>query len=120
MVISLIQRGDVIVVDFSVTYPSAGKRPALVVQNDTDNARMQNTIIAQITTNISRSHEATQLLLDERHPDWSQSGLRAASVVNASSLVTIPKADLVRKIGELSDRTMQVINECLRVALGLP
>lgn len=79
MTVSLVQRGDVLVVDFSVTYPRAGKRPCLVVQNDQDNARMQNTIVCQITTNISRSHEDTQILVDKHHPDWSQSGLRTVS-----------------------------------------
>ena len=119
MSVATVQRGDVVVVDFSITYPQAGKRPALVVQNDHDNARMRNTIVAQITTNISRSHEATQLLLDQHHVDWRQSGLRAASVVNASSLVTVPKADLVRKIGQLSAQTMQQIDDCLKAALGI-
>jgi mRNA interferase MazF len=120
MAVSPVQRGDVVVVDFTVTYPQAGKRPALVIQNDHDNARMHNTIVAQITTNISRAREAAQLLIDEHHPDWIVSGLRAASAVNASSLVTVPKSDLVRKFGNLSDQTLQEINECLKVALGIP
>ncbi len=114
------QRGNVIVVDFSITYPQAGKRPVLVVQNDRDNGRMQNVIVAQITTNISRSHEATQFFIDEDHADWTGSGLRAASAVNASALVTVPKSDLVRKIGQLSAMTMREIDECLKAALGLP
>lgn len=120
MSVTNIQKGDVVVVDFSVTYPQAGKRPALVVQNDQDNARMHNTIVAQITTNVSRAHEPTQLLIDSSHQDWSLSGLRAASAVNASNLVTVPKNDLVRKIGELSAQTMQQVDECLKKALGIP
>jgi mRNA interferase MazF len=120
MSVLVVHRGDVIVVDFSITYPRAGKRPALVVQNNQDNARMHNTIVAQITTNVARAQEATQLLIDHNHPDWSQSGLRAASVVNASSLVTVPKTDLVRKIGELSAQTMQNVDACLKAAMGIP
>lgn len=120
MSVATVQRGDVVVVDFSVTYPQAGKRPALVVQNDRDNARMRNTIVAQITTNTSRAREATQLLIDRRHGDWSQSGLRANSAINASSLVTVPKTDVVRTIGSLSAHTMQQIEECLKAALGIP
>ncbi|MBW3595642.1 MAG: type II toxin-antitoxin system PemK/MazF family toxin [Planctomycetes bacterium] len=112
MSVKAVRRGDVIVVDFSITYPQAGKRPALVVQNDHDNARMHNTIVAQITTNISRAHEATQLLIDRKHVDWVNSGLRAASVVNASALVTVPKDDFVRKIGALSAQTMKDIDHC--------
>jgi mRNA-degrading endonuclease toxin of MazEF toxin-antitoxin module len=57
-------RGDIVIVDFSPASPSAGIRPAVVVQNDRDNARMQNTIVAQVTSNIRRAQEDTQLLID--------------------------------------------------------
>jgi mRNA-degrading endonuclease toxin of MazEF toxin-antitoxin module len=63
-------RGSVVVVDFRPADPGAGIRPALVVQNNRDNARMQNTIVAQITSNISRAHEDTQLLIDTKTPNF--------------------------------------------------
>ena len=62
-----LSRGNVVVVDFG---PLAKTRPALVVQNDRDSARMTNTIVVQITINVARAHEATQHLLDLTHPDW--------------------------------------------------
>jgi mRNA interferase MazF len=52
-------RGDVVIVDFYPTDPRSKVRPALVVQNDRDNARMKRTIVIQITSNVSRSHEDT-------------------------------------------------------------
>ncbi len=69
------KRGDIVVVDFSVYNPAEKVRPALVVQNDRDNARMQNTIVALITGNVRRAGEGTQLLLDAKHPDFAASGL---------------------------------------------
>jgi mRNA-degrading endonuclease toxin of MazEF toxin-antitoxin module len=39
-------RGDVVIVDFRPVHPAAGVRPALVIQNDRDNARMSKTIVA--------------------------------------------------------------------------
>ena len=39
-------------------------RPALVVQNDRDNARMANTVVAQISGNTARVSEATQHLIE--------------------------------------------------------
>lgn len=66
------QRGNVVIVDFG---PQAKTRPALVVQNDRDNARMTNTIVVQITSNVSRSQEQTQYLIDVSHADWKRSGL---------------------------------------------
>lgn len=67
-------RGDVVIVNFQPTAQKAKTRPALIVQNDRDNARMANTIVAQVTSNIRRAHEDTQLLIDQKHADWSRSG----------------------------------------------
>ena len=115
-----IHRGDVVVVDFAPTQPNAGVRPALIVQNDRDNARMQNTIVAQITSNISRANEPTQSLIDQNHPDWQQSGLHRPSVVNASSLGYVKTQHVLRVIGSLSPGTMLQINDCLKAALDIP
>ncbi|MDZ4685738.1 MAG: type II toxin-antitoxin system PemK/MazF family toxin [Planctomycetaceae bacterium] len=112
-------RGELVIVDFRPVNPRAGVRPALVVQNDRDNARMGNTIVAQVTTNISRSHLDTQLLIEPQHPDWLRSGLRHPSAINGSNVYTIEQADVARIIGSLSDATMQQVNECLKTALGL-
>ena len=112
-------RGDLVVVDFRATVPKAGVRPALVVQNDRDNARMSNIIVVQITTTIRRMTQDTQLLIDANHPDWSRSGLRRHSVVNCSNIYTIEQRDVARTIGSLSVTTMQAIDRCLKIALGI-
>ena len=57
-------RGDVVLVDYPFSSGSGFKRrPALVVQNDRDNARLTNTIVAMITSHTVRANEATQLLI---------------------------------------------------------
>jgi mRNA interferase MazF len=116
---SHLARGSVVIVDFASTNPAGGVRPALVVQNDHDNVRMSNTIVAQITSNISRAHEPTQLLIDQGHPEWPQSGLRRPSVVNCSSVATVQQQHVTRVIGQLSSFTMQQIDSCLKAAFGL-
>jgi mRNA-degrading endonuclease toxin of MazEF toxin-antitoxin module len=40
-----VTRGDVVLVDYPFTAGGAKVRPALVVQNDRDNARMANTVV---------------------------------------------------------------------------
>jgi len=109
----------VVIVDFTPTNPAAQIRPALVVQNDRDNARMGNTIVAQITTNIRRAGQDTQLLIDSTHHDWPASGLRHPSVVNCSNLATIDQRDVTRRIGSLSAATMKQVGHCLKAALGI-
>jgi len=115
----IVHRADVVIVDFSPTDPNARVRPALVVQNDRDNARMRRTVVVQITSNISRASEDTQHLVDPAHPDWAASGLRLPSVVNASNLATVPRGQITHVIGALSAATMQEVDACLRAALGL-
>ncbi len=112
-------RGNVVIVDFYPTDPRAKVRPALVVQNDRDNARMLRTIVIQITSNVSRSHEDTQYPIDPAHADWSISGLRLPSAVNAANLATVARRQVTHVIGGLSPATMQQIDACLRAALGL-
>ena len=113
------QRGDVVIVDFYPSDPRAKVRPALVVQNDRDNARMQRTIVVQITSNVRRFHEDTQYLFDSAHPDWAISGLRFPSAVNAANLATVARQQVTHVIGGLSAATTRQIDACLRAALGL-
>ena len=48
-----VSRGDVILVDFPFSAGGGSKvRPAVVVQNDRDNRRLTNVIVAMITTHI--------------------------------------------------------------------
>lgn len=95
-------------------------RPALVVQNDRDNRRLLNTIVAQITSTTRRSPEPTQLVIGLATPEGQQSGLRQDSVVNAVNLLTLDKGKILRKLGTLPAPVMQGIDQCLKVALELP
>jgi mRNA interferase MazF len=84
-----ISRGDVVVVDVPFTdQPGSKLRPMLVVQNDHNNARMANTILAVVTTNTARRQEPTQVVIDPATPDGKQSGLFALSVVSCENLLT--------------------------------
>ncbi len=112
-------RGDVGIVDLRPLNPVAKVRPAIVVQNDRHNGRMANTIIPQITSNLARSHEDTQLLIDQTHPDWGPSGLRLPWVINAANLATFLQSQITHVIGTLSQATMAKVDECLRSALDL-
>jgi mRNA interferase MazF len=113
------KRGDILIVDFCVYSPREKVRPALAVQNDRDNARMKNTIVALITGNVRRAGEPTQFLLDGNHPDYAASGLHKDSVVNCSNLITVRQQDILCTIGRLSRATMDHIDDCLKAALDL-
>jgi mRNA-degrading endonuclease toxin of MazEF toxin-antitoxin module len=114
-------RGDVILAYVANVGSAGGKvRPALVVQSDHNNSRLNETIIAAITSNISRVHESTQLLIDVTSPDGTASGLLHDSAVRWERLHSIPQADVRRVIGRLTGALMLQVNACLKAALGLP
>lgn len=115
-----IQRGDVVLC--RVPMPSTGLtrfklRPAVVVSKDANNHRLDDVIIAPCTSNISRSSEPTQYLIDGA--EIAAAGIRVPSVVRCEALMTIPKTLIVRTLGHLSDGAMDGVNDCLRDALAL-
>lgn len=113
-------RGDVVLVDFTrVAGPTAKRRPAVVIQNDNDNRRMTNTIVAMITGNLGRSDELTQLLVDPVTADGASSGLHHVSVVNCSNLFTIRQQDLLRRLGYLAPVLLKRLNERLKATLDI-
>ena len=116
-----VQRGEIVLVDFPYSKGTGTKvRPALVVQNDTDNARLLNTIVVQITGTTHRDLESTQVLIDATTPEGRQSGLRFDSVVNCVNVLTLDKGRVLRKLGSLPNESMQKVNAALEVALDLP
>jgi mRNA interferase MazF len=118
------KRGDVVIVDWPLFRPVgasvAKPRPALVVQNDKDNARLANTILAMITSVTHRSLEPTQLLIDIATPDGKNTGLRQDSVVNGINLLTVEQKRILYVIGKLSASLISKVNDCLKLALELP
>src|SRR4051812_13149449 len=114
------KRGDVVLLDYPYSDGSGSKvRPVLIVQNDRDNQRLTNTIVALITKNVSRAHEPTQLLIDVTTPHGQQSGLNQASAVTCTNLFTISQTKIHRVIGSLPPAGMTQVDDRLRVALGL-
>ena len=94
-------------------------RPGLIDQNDENNARLQNTIIAAITSTTHRSGQPTQLLIAVSTAEGQQSGLLFGSVVTCENLATIDKQLIRRTIGKLLPTTMAKVNDCLKASLGL-
>ena len=115
-----IQRGDVILC--RVPLPSTGLaqfklRPAVVISKDANNLRLDDVIVAPCTSNISRSQESTQYLIDGA--EITAAGIRVLSVVRCEALLTIPKTLIMRTLGHLSDGAMSAVKDCLRDALVL-
>jgi mRNA interferase MazF len=117
-----VQRGHVVLLPIGFTSGIGVKlRPALVVQSDHNNARLNDTIVAIITKTTHRATtEPTQLLIDINSPEGQQSGLLHTSAIKREHLVTVSVADISRVIGSLPPATMTQIEGCLKAALAIP
>ena len=98
-----VNRGDVVLVPVPFTSGAGSKtRPVLVVQADHNNRRLQDTIVAVITSTTRRAvREATQLLIEVATPEGRQSGLLHDSAVKCERLHTVLQSQIQRTIGSL-------------------
>ena len=116
-----VNRGDIVLVDFPYSNHTGSKiRPALVVQSDVWNQRLDDTILALITSSPQRRTGApTQYLIDISTVEGRQAKLRFDSIVQCENLVTHDQRLIHRVIGRLPDSAMQQVDACLKAALDL-
>ena len=115
------QCGDVVLVSYPFASGGGAKtRPALVVQCDSNNQRLDNTLVVQITSRIRfATSEPTQLLLKVASPAGQQAGLLNDSAVSCENVFTVRQDAIIRRIGLLPPDVMQQVDECLKSSLGL-
>ncbi len=108
-----LKRGEIILVAVPDTSGQPGKiRPALVVSSDHNNHRLQDVIVAIITSATTRAAlEPTQLLIELSTPAGKQSGLLTDSAVKCERLHTILQSLSRRTIGSLPPATMLRVDE---------
>ena len=112
----LIKRGDLYWVDLNPTKGSeqAGRRPVVVIQNDTGNALAPTIIIAPLTTKSFSTHYPINV-----HVPKGTAGLTENSTILLSQIRTIDKSRLARKIGHLPSSYVERVNQAIKVSLGL-
>jgi mRNA interferase MazF len=116
-----VRRGDVVLAWYPFASGAGAKRrPCVIVQNDADNQRLANTIIAQITSNLRRAGDKSHLLMQVGTPEGRQSGLLHDSLVACNNLATIEQKLIDKVIGSVPATLMQRLNDCLKAALDLP
>lgn len=115
-----LSRGDIVLC--KVPMPSSELkefklRPGLIVSKDLNNKRLNDVMIAICTSNISRSQEPTQYLIEGN--EIAQAGIKVPSVVKCESILTISKSMIIKILGTLSENGIHKINHCLKDALEL-
>jgi len=111
-------RGDVVLVLFpDSNLRTAKRRPALVVQRDGINAGLAQTIIAMITSNLSRGGHTSRVLVRRATPEGQRSGLLSDSIIMTDNLATVRESEIDRAIGSWGDMTE--VDAALRHTLGV-
>jgi len=115
-----LNRGDILLAIIPHSSGTAPKtRPLLVVQANYYNQRISNLLVASITSNLTRKDDDAHCLIDVTTSEGQQSGLRKTSLVSCLNLAVIRQADVSRIIGKLPDAMMSLVDDCLKVAMGL-
>jgi len=111
----VIRRGEIYYVDLGhpVGSEPGGRRPALVIQNDTGNETAPNTIVAAITSQPRRPYPF-QVAISK-----SDSGLPKPSTVMLEQIRAVSKARLGQRVGRLSSAKMSEVDAAIHHSLGI-
>lgn len=91
------------------------RRPVLVIQsNDFNESAISTVVVALITSNTRLSEAPGNVAINKR-----ESGLARESVVNVSQVVTVDRSLLTDRIGVLAPRRFLLVEQGLRLVLGL-
>lgn len=110
------RRGEIYFADLDPHYGSeqGGKRPVIVIQNNTGNKFAPTVIVAAVTSKVSKKpNQPTHVLID-RNPAFSR-----PSMVLLEQIFTIDKERIQRLLGQATMDEMYQINEALMNSLDL-
>ena len=107
-------RGDIFYADLSPALGSeqGGLRPVVVLQNNVGNKHAPTTIIAPITAQLGKKQLPTHII-------FNGCGLAKDSIILMEQIRTIDKGRLKQKIGCLTNEKWEVVNEAIKISLGL-
>lgn len=110
-----VKRGEIYWVDFGTPRGSeqAGKRPALVIQNDIGNETSPTTIVAGITSQKKPPYPFHIAITA------TESGLPKYSTILLEQLLTIAQDKLLQRCGQLSPDKMKEVDRALMYSLGM-
>jgi mRNA interferase MazF len=108
------KRGEIWIVNWNPARGSeqAGKRPALIIQNDIGNEKAPTTIVAAISSKV----RLYPMNVEIRPPEG---GLKNPSIVKTSQILTVSKERLEKCLGRLSDKKMDQVDRAIKLSLSL-
>ena len=113
-----LKRCDIVIADVGPTSETssvqAGLRPAVVLQNDKQNAASPTTIIAPITSVLKKTDMSSHVVLGCRF------GLRKDSMILLEQTRTINQTSIIKTVGQIDDDSVVArINTGLLKTFGI-
>ena len=111
-----IKRGDIFYADLSPVIGSeqGGVRPVVVVQNDVGNKYSPTIIVAAITSQLNKAKLPTHVNVKAKTVPLPKN-----SVILLEQIRTIDKKRLRERIGRFGEDVMTVIDDAIKVSLGI-
>jgi mRNA interferase MazF len=111
-----VKRGDIFYADLSPVVGSeqGGIRPVIIIQNDIGNKYSPTIIVAAITSQINKAKLPTHVEISSE-----EYGLNKDSVVLLEQIRTVDKKRLKEKIGHMTEKDIQKVDEALLISMGL-
>lgn len=103
----------------SLTAPNVSgpgfRRPVLVIQsNEFNQSRINTVVTAVITSNLALANAPGNVRISA-----AASGLKKASVVNVSQVITLDKSFLTERVGTLNSKFLREVEDGLRLVLQI-
>lgn len=91
------------------------RRPVLIIQsNEFNRSRIKTVVVAVITSNLILANAPGNVRIPAR-----ASGLKKASVINVSQIITVDKSVLAGSVGAVKANYMREVEEGLRLVMGV-
>ncbi len=114
----VIRKGSIDWVDFSPGKGSEpiGRRPGLVIQNDALNDSKLNTVIMlAITSNMKFGELPGNVILRK-----GEANMPKRCVINVTQIKSVDKKSIKQKIGTLSKKKMDEVQNSLKLVMNIP
>ena len=111
-----LKRGQIYIADLNPTVgcEQGGVRPVLIIQNNKGNKHSSTTIVAVITSKYDMKHRLpTHCYMP------ISSGLKEKSIVMLEQIKVIDKERLMKYIGKVSPKYMEVIDNKLMISFDI-
>jgi mRNA interferase MazF len=114
----VIRKGSIYWVDFSPGKGSEpiGRRPGLVIQNDILNDSNLNTVIMLAITSTMKFGELPGNVSLRK----GEANLPKKCVINVTQIKSVDKTSIKEKIGTISKKRMDTVQEGLKLVMSLP